>query len=153
MQQQGVQSGHSAGSTVAVHQRDLVHGGDQHRNEGVKAAHLHRDGVAELAAHLGSCIHQCVIGVDTVHGEILALQGNGGTHTGGNGSIGGGIHLGSGDHLQLDVAVSLDIVLQHINAALGRTAATGTENRGTIDHIDAILLCQFLSHVFFLHIS
>ena len=49
VQQQRVQSGNSAGSTVCINDGDIVHHGDQHGNEGVEAADLNGNRIRKNA--------------------------------------------------------------------------------------------------------
>ena len=139
VQQQRVQSGNSAGSTVCINDGDIVHHGDQHGNEGVEAADLNGNRIAQGATHGRSHIHQSVVGVDGVGRKVNVLQCNGRTHACGHSGIGVDIHLTSGDHAELRITMFLDVVLQHLQTGAGRTTTAGTQDGGTIDDVDNIL--------------
>ena len=139
VQQQRVQSGNSAGSTVCINDGDIVHHGDQHGNEGVEAADLNGNRIAQGTTHGRSHIHQSVVGVDGVGRKVNVLQCNGRTHACGHSGIGVDIHLTSGDHAELRITMFLDVVLQHLQTGAGRTTTAGTQDGGTIDDVDNIL--------------
>ena len=144
VQKQCVKGGYGARRTVGIDKRDALQQGDQHRNEGVEAAHLDRAAVFELAPHFGGHINESLKGIDGIGGKVLSEQRFRRTHARGYCRVCIIVHFLRVEKSELNglARIHFLVLVEKIHAARCGAAASSAQNGCTVDNVYEILLLE-----------